>query len=53
MHIVIIVCLWTCGWISIYSVAWVVVITETSLLFIRAWGGYKYQLYGQSIIKKQ
>ena len=53
MHIVIIVCLWACGWISIYSVAWVVVITETSLLFIRAWGGYKYQLYGQSIIKKQ
>ena len=53
MHIVIIVCLWTCGWISIYNVAWVVVITETSLLFIRAWGGYKYQLYGQSIIKKQ
>ena len=53
MHIVIIVCLWACGWISIYNVAWIVVITETSLLFIRAWGGYKYKLYGQSIIKKQ
>ena len=53
MHIIIIVCLWACGWISIYNVAWIVVITETSLLFIRAWGGYKYKLYGQSIIKKQ
>ena len=52
VHIVVIACLWFGGWISIYSVAWVVVMTETLLLLVRAWGGYKYQLYGQGVIKK-